>query len=274
MAMKVTYSWFCGMLVHENRNGVERDYMPDTNGNTVALLDSNQQKTDTWEYWPHGEVISRTGNTDTPFQHGGIYGAYTDQAGKQEYVKRRQFRPPLGRWLTVDPNWPDQPPYAYCNNSPADTIDPDGSAPQKQAKQFDLGKMSKVDPCSCPREGPFSHTGYVYIDCNCVGKIIGILPEDGIFNIGPTCGKWIKADGVSLGDAWPWGGDQFLKIHGQTCLVIDCGFAGRPTPLSWCCYGMSKYGECDPTIIPDPCKLFGKNRFPFYGPPIVGKPKQ
>ena len=35
MAMSVRYATFNGQVVHENRNGVKRDYMPDTLGSTA-----------------------------------------------------------------------------------------------------------------------------------------------------------------------------------------------------------------------------------------------
>lgn len=127
MAMTVVYTHFAGMLVHENRNGVERDYMPDPNGNVAALLDENQNKTDTWDYWPFGEVASRTGTTDTPFQHGGIYGYYTDTSGKREYAQKRIYNPNLGRWQTVDQWWPVEPPYEYVRSSPVSNVDPSGN---------------------------------------------------------------------------------------------------------------------------------------------------
>jgi hypothetical protein len=36
----VDYTVIDGEIVHENRGGVERDYVPDPLGSTVALLDS------------------------------------------------------------------------------------------------------------------------------------------------------------------------------------------------------------------------------------------
>ena len=52
--MPVTnYTTLDGEIVYENRGGVERDYVPDALGSTVALLDSAQAKTDTFTYWPY-----------------------------------------------------------------------------------------------------------------------------------------------------------------------------------------------------------------------------
>ena len=56
MPMKFRYTVIDGEVVSENRGGVERDYVPDPLGSTVALLDNTQTKTDTFTYWPYGEV--------------------------------------------------------------------------------------------------------------------------------------------------------------------------------------------------------------------------
>ena len=88
MAMKVRYTVFDGEIVSENRGGVLRDYVPDPLGSTVALLDSTQAQTDTFEYWPYGEAKTRTGATLAPFQYLGTTGYYRDSAGK-DYVRTR-----------------------------------------------------------------------------------------------------------------------------------------------------------------------------------------
>ena len=74
----VNYTVLDGEIISENRNGVERDYVPDPQGNTVALMDSNQTITDTFNYWPYGEQQSRTGTTPTPFRFVGTRGYYRD----------------------------------------------------------------------------------------------------------------------------------------------------------------------------------------------------
>src|SRR5688572_6398611 len=61
----VRYSVFDGQLVSEKRDGVTRQYVPDVLGSTVALLDSSQVLTDTFSYWPYGQVGARTGGTPT-----------------------------------------------------------------------------------------------------------------------------------------------------------------------------------------------------------------
>ena len=54
MAMRVAYTVLDGEIISENRGGVERDYVPDPLGSTVALLDNTQAQTDTFTTWPLG----------------------------------------------------------------------------------------------------------------------------------------------------------------------------------------------------------------------------
>ena len=82
MAMKVVYTVVNGRVLSENRAGVKRDYVADSLGSTVALLDNTQAKTDTFTYWPYGEVKTRIGTTPTPFQYVGGWGYYRDSASR------------------------------------------------------------------------------------------------------------------------------------------------------------------------------------------------
>lgn len=103
--------------------------MPDPLGSTTALLDSSQNITDTWEYWPYGEVASRTGSNSTPFTFCGIWGYFKDLVDRLLYVRARFLEPNLGRWLTVDPLWPKEPAYTYAKSTPTVRIDPSGVIP-------------------------------------------------------------------------------------------------------------------------------------------------
>jgi RHS repeat-associated protein len=122
----VRYTTVNGEIIAEKRNGVRRLYVPDPLGSTVALLDNTQTQSDTFSYWPYGEEKSRTGTTPTPFRHGGSTGYYTD-GGSRAYVRKRHYLKTLGRWVTVDPLWPDEAAYAYAANSPLVFVDPSGN---------------------------------------------------------------------------------------------------------------------------------------------------
>src|SRR6476646_8371020 len=98
----VRYTTVNGEVIAEKRNGVRSLYVPDTLGSTVALLDNTQAKTDTFEYWPYGEVRTRTGTTPTPLQFVGTAGYYKDSPSRT-YVRARVLEPEKSRWMTQDP---------------------------------------------------------------------------------------------------------------------------------------------------------------------------
>jgi hypothetical protein len=56
----VTYSVANGVILHENRAGIQHDYMPDSLGSTYALINNTQDLTDTFTYWPYGETPSHS----------------------------------------------------------------------------------------------------------------------------------------------------------------------------------------------------------------------
>jgi hypothetical protein len=96
----VRYTVVHGEVIAEKRGGVRRSYVPDPLGSTVALLDTAQAQTDTFTYWPYGEVRTRTGTTATPLQFVGTLGYYRDSSGRA-YVQVRTLRTDLGQWQTT-----------------------------------------------------------------------------------------------------------------------------------------------------------------------------
>ncbi len=124
--MSVVYTTINGMIVHENRGGVESFYAPDTMGSTVALLNSSGVVTDTYTYWPYGEIRSHVGSSQTPFTFLGMIGYYTDVVGNFIYVRARYLRQALTRWQTVDPLWPREPACIYAGGQPTLSVDSSG----------------------------------------------------------------------------------------------------------------------------------------------------
>jgi len=125
------YTVIDGEILSENRAGVKRDYVPDPLGSTLALLDNTQTQTDTFSYYPYGEVASRTGTTATPFQYIGTLGYYQDNSGRT-YVRARYLRTAHGRWMTQDPigfRGRDFNLYRYAYNSPTSNFDITGLKP-------------------------------------------------------------------------------------------------------------------------------------------------
>ena len=132
------------MVVSETRNGVESDYISDTLGSTIGLMDSAGVMTDRWEYWPQGEVVSRTGTNPTPLTFLGILGYFQDVLSKLFYVRARHLRVDLARWLTVDPLWPTTGAYVYCEDAAVGCSDSSGlaSCPPTQ--------ITSSEECSLP----------------------------------------------------------------------------------------------------------------------------
>ena len=129
MAMSVVYGTAFGGIISENRGGVVSAYIPDQLGNTIGLMNSAGTLTDSWTYWPYGEVRTRTGSNATPFTFLGTLGYFLDTLNKMFYVRARHLRSDLARWLTVDPLWPQEQAFCYVNDTPIAIADPTGLWP-------------------------------------------------------------------------------------------------------------------------------------------------
>ena len=125
MAMSVVYTTIDGVLVHEDRGGVERQYVGDPLGSLVGELDENQNLIYTAEYWPYGEVRTESGNKQSEWGFVGLLGYLRDLATLL-YVRARHYVPHRARWVTVDPLWPNEKAYTYCQSSPIPYGDPSG----------------------------------------------------------------------------------------------------------------------------------------------------
>ncbi|MEQ1822861.1 MAG: RHS repeat-associated core domain-containing protein [Fimbriimonadaceae bacterium] len=120
-----TYTTIDGQIVSENRAGVQKFYGPDPLGSVVTIYDTTGTVTDTFVYWPYGEIRTSTGSTATPFKFCGTWGYYSDATGRL-YVRARVYRDKIARWQTVDPLWPKLWAYKYCRNIPLYAVDPSG----------------------------------------------------------------------------------------------------------------------------------------------------
>jgi|SRR5579871_1403843 len=116
----VRYTTVNSEVIAEKRGGVRRLYVPDPLGSTVALLDNTQAQTDTFTYWPYGEVRTRTGTTATPFQFVGTAGYYQDNS-TITYVVTRYLNTLQTRWMTQEPVISfggSVNVYVYASNNP------------------------------------------------------------------------------------------------------------------------------------------------------------
>ena len=125
MAMSVVYTTIDRVLVHEDRGGVERQYVGDPLGSLVGELDENQNLTYTADYWPYGEVRTESGNKQSEWGFVGLLG-YLKDLETLLYVRARHYLPHKSKWLTVDPlSTVTREPYAYATD-PVTWNDPSG----------------------------------------------------------------------------------------------------------------------------------------------------
>jgi|GEM_PF-2640868 len=123
--MSVTsYLTIDGEIISETRSGARADYLPDPLGSTSALTNSSQTITDTYFYWPYGEIRSHSGSSTTVYTYCGTLGYRSDSVGY--YVRARQLRISQTCWLTLDPMWPRQLPFTYSDLNPLTEADPSG----------------------------------------------------------------------------------------------------------------------------------------------------
>ena len=120
-----TYTIIQGEVLSENRNGIERAYLSDVIGSTMALTDSSQAITDTFAYWPFGEQMAHTGASTTPWRFLGVYGARKDSAGRT-HIGARELRTDLTRWSQQDRFRADRTRYSYAFDNPMSYRDIDG----------------------------------------------------------------------------------------------------------------------------------------------------
>jgi RHS repeat-associated protein len=146
MAMTATYTNFLGQIVHENSGGTERGYVPDPLGSTIALVDNESGEfSDTWEYWPYGEVASHTGSSTTPFTFVGTLGYFKDAVSKLTYIRARFYQALIGQWMAVDSIWPKAPAYRYSHSSPVALVDPAGTYTEKECEIIHDGWIEKCN---------------------------------------------------------------------------------------------------------------------------------
>ncbi len=125
-------------LIHEETGTDVRYYHHDRRGDTVMLTDGTGAVTDRVAYGIFGEIVSRTGTTDTPFLFSGLWGVQTD-ANEIYYHRSRYYHPGLRRFLNQDfvlgaiASPASMNRFAYANGNPVSLIDPFGLAAQDLA---------------------------------------------------------------------------------------------------------------------------------------------
>ncbi len=123
----VNYLTIDGEIVSETRGGVDSDYIPDPLGSTAKLINTSQQITDGFYWWPYGEQRSRSGLNATPFGFVGTAGYFTDSTGNRIHVQTKSYRPNYAGWQQEGSNWQDDlGALQYTYASPVTLINPTG----------------------------------------------------------------------------------------------------------------------------------------------------
>jgi RHS repeat-associated protein len=102
-------------------------YHYDYRGSTVAITDTAGNVTDRVSYSPYGCVVSRLGNTDTPFLFNGSYGVMTEANGLIQ-MRARFYNTMSCRFINADPMGLEAGlnHYAYASGNPVSLNDPFG----------------------------------------------------------------------------------------------------------------------------------------------------
>jgi len=116
-----------GMLLYEDSPAGLRVPHQDYRGSTVALSNATGAVIGRVVYGTYGEVVSRTGDTDTRFLFHGAYGVEADANGLC-LMRARYYNPETRRFLNADPigfgggtNW-----YGFVQGIPTIHVDPAG----------------------------------------------------------------------------------------------------------------------------------------------------
>jgi RHS repeat-associated protein len=88
------------------------------------LLDGSGNTQATYTFDSHGNVTSKTGSANTPFEY---TGQYTDSESGLQYLRARYYDPSTAQFITTDPLVASTgEPYAYATDSPLNVADPFG----------------------------------------------------------------------------------------------------------------------------------------------------
>ncbi len=118
-------------LAYEEVDGQIKVHHYDERGNTVSLSDSSGQVSGTIAYSPYGLIISQSGDTQTHFKYGGLFGVVTAPNGTN-YMRYRWYSPEMRRFLSMDSSIGDimlpssLNRYSYAGNNPIIFNDPNG----------------------------------------------------------------------------------------------------------------------------------------------------
>ena len=138
-----TFTTVNGMILSQAKGGVVSHFVPDPLGSVVMVRDTSGNTVYEAEYDPYGNVQSETGTNPSSLGYVGTLGYIKDSATSM-YVRARYLLSNLGRWLTKDPLWPQEPGYVYAGATPSMRVDPSGQ----------MSPISLISPFIDPMDVP------------------------------------------------------------------------------------------------------------------------
>ena len=206
------YAYGRGLSARITADGQAGYYAFDPRGNTLALVNSNGEITDSYAYNTFGEVVNRSGTTPNPFSFLGRFGLVDDGNGLL-YARMRFYSPWLGRFITKDPltgvasDSQSLHRYVYALNNPMRFLDYSGLSPLEMSGASGLDYHLLLDACGfIPGYGEFCDVGNALFyafegDWGNAGiSLLAVVPVIGdVGKTGRIAGKGIKA------------GEKFLK---------------------------------------------------------------
>lgn len=104
-------------------------YHYDLVGNTQLLTNESAAVSDSYDYLPFGELVSRTGTSANPFTFNGQVGITESGVPNTYYMRNRNYSAELGRFLEIDPidhQSGETNLYRFVRNNPVTNTDPSG----------------------------------------------------------------------------------------------------------------------------------------------------
>jgi len=209
-------------LIGQEVAGEYSTYHFDLRGSTVAITNANGKVTDRYQYSAYGEILSSSGNTDTPFLYNGRDGVMTDANGLY-YMRARYYNPEIRRFVSQDIllgvviDGQSLNRYAYVQGNPVGFVDPLGLAREGE-KAFGYTKGGWFGASQTTNFTSRYYGGYKFYDTRLdqfARLKWGRLNSDTIFGIDYGKGKGLRLDygdhGPITTNKWHWNvkGKQF-----------------------------------------------------------------
>jgi len=134
--------------------GTKHYYYTDAQGTVLAKADAQGNIIASYDYAPYGEQVLGA----PPSGPEGYTGHVNDPDTGLVYMEARYYDPAVGRFLSVDPDWPSAGDsfsfnrFSYVNNNPIVNIDPDGTTCTKSGSSTKSDSSEKYE-CHVDRNG-------------------------------------------------------------------------------------------------------------------------